>query len=85
MALATGKALGRLARALRPPAPICIGAVIIAVVLANTLNIAADPVAVGCGMQVLHAWPCDRRPLNGLPAPADSSTRRQNCAASAVL
>jgi hypothetical protein len=74
MALATGKTLGKLARALRPSARICIGALIIALVLANTLNIAADLVATGSGTQLLRSWPCARRPLSGLPARTDNST-----------
>ena len=58
MALATGKTLGELARVhFGRRARIFIGALIIALVVANTLNIAADLVAIGSGMQLLHAGP----------------------------
>jgi NRAMP (natural resistance-associated macrophage protein)-like metal ion transporter len=58
MALATGKTLGELARVhFGRQARIFIGALIIALVVANTLNIAADLVAIGSGMQLLHAGP----------------------------
>jgi NRAMP (natural resistance-associated macrophage protein)-like metal ion transporter len=55
-ALATGKGLGeliyvRFGRAWR----LGIGVLIAVLILANTLNIAADLVAVGAGMQLLHA------------------------------
>ena len=57
-ALATGKGLGellvvRFGRVWR----IVIGALIGALVVANALNIAADLVAVGAGMHLLHAGP----------------------------
>jgi NRAMP (natural resistance-associated macrophage protein)-like metal ion transporter len=57
-ALATGKTLGELARAhFSRWAKGCIGVLIVALVVANTLNIAADLVAIGSGMQLLHAGP----------------------------
>jgi NRAMP (natural resistance-associated macrophage protein)-like metal ion transporter len=57
-ALATGKTLGELARAhFSRWAKGCIGMLIVALVVANTLNIAADLVAIGSGMQLLHAGP----------------------------
>ncbi len=57
-ALATGKGLGELSaacfgRAWRG----VIGTLIAALIVANTLNIAADLVAVGAGMHLLHAGP----------------------------
>src|SRR5665213_1423989 len=57
-ALATGKGLGellvvRFARGWR----IVIGFLIGALIIANALNIAADLVAVGAGMHLLHAGP----------------------------
>jgi NRAMP (natural resistance-associated macrophage protein)-like metal ion transporter len=58
MALATGKTLGELARAhFNRWAKGCIGVLIVALVVANTLNIAADLVAIGSGMHLLHAGP----------------------------
>jgi Mn2+/Fe2+ NRAMP family transporter len=58
MALATGKTLGELAHAhFSRWAKGCIGVLIVALVAANTLNIAADLVAIGSGMQLLHAGP----------------------------
>jgi NRAMP (natural resistance-associated macrophage protein)-like metal ion transporter len=58
MALATGKTLGELARShFGRWARVCIGGLIIALVVANALNIAADLVAIGSGMQLLHAGP----------------------------
>jgi len=57
-ALATGKTLGELARArFGPWARACIGVLIVALVVANALNIAADLVAIGSGMALLHAGP----------------------------
>lgn len=57
-ALATGKTLGELARAhFSRWARACIGTLIVALVVANMLNIAADLVAIGCGMHLLHAGP----------------------------
>ena len=57
-ALATGKTLGELARdRLGPRARACIGLLIVALVAANALNIAADLVAIGSGMHLLHAGP----------------------------
>src|SRR5580692_3696197 len=57
-ALATGKGLGelivvRFARAWR----VAIGLLIGVLIIANALNIAADLVAVGAGMHLLHAGP----------------------------
>jgi Mn2+/Fe2+ NRAMP family transporter len=55
-ALATGKTLGELARAhFGRWARACIGTLIVALVVANMLNIAADLVAIGSGMHLLHA------------------------------
>jgi Mn2+/Fe2+ NRAMP family transporter len=57
-ALATGKTLGELARAhFGQWARACIGMLIVALVVANTLNIAADLVAIGSGIALLHAGP----------------------------
>jgi len=57
-ALATGKTLGELVRArFGRRARACIGVLIVALVVANTLNIAADLVAIGSGMALLHAGP----------------------------
>ncbi len=58
-ALATGKSLGELVilRWRSRPARILVGALIIGLLAANTLNIAADLVAVGSGMTLLHAGP----------------------------
>jgi Mn2+/Fe2+ NRAMP family transporter len=57
-ALATGKTLGELSRAhFGRRARTCIGILIVALVVANTLNIAADLVAIGSGMALLHAGP----------------------------
>jgi len=57
-ALATGYNLGELAdkRFARMGRTI-IGALLIALIVANALNIAADLVAIGSGMQLLHAGP----------------------------
>ena len=57
-ALATGKGLGelitrRFSRAWR----VAIAILIVALICANALNIAADLVAIGSGMQLLHAGP----------------------------
>jgi len=57
-ALATGKTLGELARErFGTWARACIGVLIVALVAANALNIAADLVAIGSGMHLLHAGP----------------------------
>ena len=57
-ALATGKTLGELARVrFNRWSKACIGTLIVALVVANTLNIAADLVAIGSGMHLLHAGP----------------------------
>jgi Mn2+/Fe2+ NRAMP family transporter len=57
-ALATGKTLGELARShFGRWARAGIGVLIVALVVANALNIAADLVAIGSGMQLLHAGP----------------------------
>jgi NRAMP (natural resistance-associated macrophage protein)-like metal ion transporter len=57
-ALATGKTLGELVRAhFSQWARVCIGVLIVALMVANTLNIAADLVAIGSGMALLHAGP----------------------------
>ncbi|HKN92451.1 MAG TPA: divalent metal cation transporter [Acidimicrobiia bacterium] len=57
-ALATGRDLGELAsRRFGAAGRIVIGVLLSALVVANTLNIAADLVAVGAGMHLLHAGP----------------------------
>ncbi|SDP29072.1 NRAMP (natural resistance-associated macrophage protein) metal ion transporters [Nakamurella panacisegetis] len=58
-ALATGKSLGELVviRWRSRPARIFFGALLIGLLAANALNIAADLVAVGSGMTLLHAGP----------------------------
>jgi NRAMP (natural resistance-associated macrophage protein)-like metal ion transporter len=57
-ALATGKTLGELARSsFGRRARFGIGVLIVALVVANALNIAADLVAIGEGMHLLHAGP----------------------------
>jgi NRAMP (natural resistance-associated macrophage protein)-like metal ion transporter len=57
-ALATGKTLGQLARErFTRTWSILAGGLIALLIAANTLNIAADLVAVGSGMQLLHAGP----------------------------
>jgi NRAMP (natural resistance-associated macrophage protein)-like metal ion transporter len=57
-ALATGKGLGELAAARFATRGRIIVAVLIAtLIIANGLNIAADLIAVGAGMQLLHAGP----------------------------
>src|SRR6266849_1013034 len=57
-ALSTGKTLGQLAReCFTRTWSILAGVLIALLIVANTLNIAADLVAVGSGMQLLHAGP----------------------------
>ena len=57
-ALATGKSLGALARLRFTGAVrVVIGVLIAALMAANVLNVAADLVAVGSGMHLLHAGP----------------------------
>ena len=57
-ALTTGKGLGELAAAKYTKAGrVLIGVLMAALIVANALNIAADLVAVGSGMQLLHAGP----------------------------
>jgi NRAMP (natural resistance-associated macrophage protein)-like metal ion transporter len=57
-ALATGKTLGELARShFGRWARVGIGVLIVALVVANALNVAADLVAIGSGMHLLHAGP----------------------------
>ncbi|MFL6114391.1 MAG: Nramp family divalent metal transporter [Catenulispora sp.] len=57
-ALATGKTLGELAREkFHRGTRIAIGVLIVALVAANVLNIAADLVAIGQGMALLHVGP----------------------------
>jgi NRAMP (natural resistance-associated macrophage protein)-like metal ion transporter len=57
-ALATGKTLGELARSrFGSWARHGIAVLIVSLVLANALNIAADLVAIGSGMELLHAGP----------------------------
>jgi len=57
-ALATGKSLGALARGkFRAKPRAILGLLLFALLLANTLNIAADLVAIGEGAHLLHAGP----------------------------
>jgi Mn2+/Fe2+ NRAMP family transporter len=58
-ALATGKSLGELVtvRWRSRPARLLVGALLVGLLGANALNIAADLVAVGSGMTLLHAGP----------------------------
>ncbi|NJC73322.1 Nramp family divalent metal transporter [Planosporangium thailandense] len=58
-ALATGKSLGELvtARFRGRTARAAVGVLLVALIAANALNIAADLVAVGSGMTLLHAGP----------------------------
>ncbi|MFL6113269.1 MAG: Nramp family divalent metal transporter [Catenulispora sp.] len=57
-ALATGRSLGTLSREqFGRAARTAIGVLLVALVAANVLNIAADLVAVGSGMNLLHAGP----------------------------
>lgn len=57
-ALATGRGLGELAaRKFKGKARPVLVALVSALIVANTLNIAADLVAVGSGMHLLHAGP----------------------------
>jgi len=57
-ALATGKTLGQLARErFTRTWSIVAGGLVALLIVANTLNIAADLVAVGSGTQLLHAGP----------------------------
>jgi len=57
-ALATGRGLGELAATKYPGKARPVLAVLIAaLIIANTLNIAADLVAIGSGMNLLHAGP----------------------------
>src|SRR5664280_519717 len=57
-ALATGRSLGELAAAQYPGRARPLLAVLIGVlIVANTLNISADLVAIGSGMNLLHAGP----------------------------
>lgn len=57
-ALATGRGLGELAvQRFGRAGRIVLGLLIAALILANSLNIAADLVAIGSGMELLHAGP----------------------------
>jgi Mn2+/Fe2+ NRAMP family transporter len=57
-ALATGTGLGELAvRHFGRAGRAVLGVLLVALIVANALNIAADLVAVGSGMQLLHAGP----------------------------
>ncbi len=58
-ALATGKSLGELVtvRWRSRPSHVVVGVLLVGLLLANALNIAADLVAVGSGMTLLHAGP----------------------------
>jgi len=57
-ALATGTGLGELAvKRFHRPGRIILAVLLMALLVANALNIAADLVAIGSGMQLLHAGP----------------------------
>ena len=57
-ALATGTALGALAvKRFKRFGRVVVGVLLVALIVANALNIAADLVAIGSGMQLLHAGP----------------------------
>jgi NRAMP (natural resistance-associated macrophage protein)-like metal ion transporter len=57
-ALATGAGLGELAiRSFGRAGRAVLGVLLVALIVANALNIAADLVAIGSGMQLLHAGP----------------------------
>jgi NRAMP (natural resistance-associated macrophage protein)-like metal ion transporter len=57
-ALATGKGLGELAvKRFNRTGRAVLAVLLVALIVANALNIAADLVAVGSGMQLLHAGP----------------------------
>src|ERR1035437_10233687 len=57
-ALATGEGLGELAvRRFHRTGRAVLGVLLIVLIIANALNIAADLVAIGSGMQLLHAGP----------------------------
>ncbi len=57
-ALTTGKGLGELIRArFSPRTRVAVGVLLGALMLANVLNMAADLVAIGQGMHLLHAGP----------------------------
>ena len=57
-ALATGQSLGALARAkFGVKAKFVVGILLVALVAANCLNLAADLMAIGQGMQLVHAGP----------------------------
>ncbi|MHB1234440.1 MAG: Nramp family divalent metal transporter [Microbacteriaceae bacterium] len=58
MVLSTGDSLGKLIRRKFPRAlVVTIGVLIVALITANCLNLAADLMAIGQGMQLLHAGP----------------------------
>lgn len=58
MALASGDSFGRLIRRrFHGSARVIIGVLIAALILANTLNLGADLMAIGQGMELLHAGP----------------------------
>jgi NRAMP (natural resistance-associated macrophage protein)-like metal ion transporter len=67
-ALATGKTLGELAAArFRTIGRVVVMVLVALLIIANGLNVAADLVAVGSGMQLLHAGPATVwAPLAGL-------------------
>lgn len=57
-ALATGISLGELAvKRFERAGRVILGVLLVALIVANALNIAADLVAIGSGMQLLHAGP----------------------------
>jgi len=57
-ALATGSSLGALAmRRFERMGQVILGALLVVLIVANALNIAADLVAIGSGMRLLHAGP----------------------------
>jgi NRAMP (natural resistance-associated macrophage protein)-like metal ion transporter len=57
-ALATGMGLGELAsKRFRPTGKSIVAVLLVVLIVANTLNVAADLVAIGSGMNLLHAGP----------------------------
>ncbi len=57
-ALATGKSLGALCRRrFETKGRVVVGGLVIGLIIANTLNITADLLAIGAGMNLLHLGP----------------------------
>ena len=65
-ALTTGESLGKLARRrFSGTIRVVIGVLLVALLIANGLNIAADLMAIGQGMALLHAGPAPWDPQDG--------------------